>query len=146
MEGVMDIESIIRSYRTIAVVGLSPDPARPSYGVANFLKTLGFTIAPVRPDTEEILGEKAYPSLKDIPFPVEIVNVFRRPDAVLPIAEDAIEIGAKVLWLQEGIINAEAEKLCSEAGMDVVMDKCLLKEYRRLLSRLMAGGAGCMSC
>ena len=146
MESNMDIESIIRSYRTIAVVGLSPDPERPSYGVANFLKTLGFTIVPVRPDTEEILGEKAYPTLIDIPFPVEIVNVFRRPDAVVPIAEDAIAIGAKVLWLQEGVVNVEAEKLCSEAGLDVVMDKCLLKEYRRLLSRLMAGGAGCMSC
>ncbi len=142
----MDIESIVRSYRTVAVVGLSPDSDRTSYKNSNFLNTVGYRIVPVRPDTDEILGEKAYPSLKDIPFPVDIVNVFRRSEAVLPIARDAIDIGAKVLWLQEGVTNIEAEQLCQAAGMDVVMDRCLLKEYRRLLGRLMAGGAGCMSC
>ena len=142
----MDIESIVRSYRTVAVVGLSPDPDRASYKNSNFLNTVGYRIVPVRPDTDEILGEKAYPSLKDIPFPVDIVNVFRRSEAVLPIAREAIDIGAKVLWLQEGITNTEAELLCQAAGMDVVMDRCLLKEYRRLLGRWMAGGVGGMSC
>lgn len=138
----MDIESIIRSYRTLAVVGLSANPERPGHGVAAFLKSVGFKIVPVRPGVDEILGEKAFPTLKDIPFTVEVVVVFSRPEAVLPIAKDAISIGAKVLWLQEGIINTEAEALCNDSGMDVVMDRCILKEYRRLLGRLMAGGMG----
>ncbi len=127
----MDIEQILKTYRTIAVVGLSPRPDRPSHGVARYMQSMGYRIVPVRPGTEEILGEKAYGSLKDIPFPVEIVDVFRRSDTVLPIAEEAVDIGARVLWLQEGVINDEAEKLCKDAGMDVVMDRCILKEHRK---------------
>ena len=138
----MDIESIIRSYRTIAVVGLSPGPENPGYGIAAFLKTVGFNIVPVSPHTDEILEEKAYPALKDIPFPVDIVQVFKSEDPVLQTAKEAVDIGAKVLWLQEGIVSREAEEVCTDAGMDVVMDRCILKEYRRLLGRLMAGGAG----
>ena len=138
----MDIETIVRSYRTIAVVGLSTGPESPGYGIANFLKTVGFNIIPVSTDADEILGERTYPALKDIPVPVEIVQVFQTPDVVEQSARDAVAIGAKVLWLQEGIISSEAEKICVEDGMDVVMDRCLLKEYRRLLGRLMAGGAG----
>ena len=138
----MDIESIVRSYRTIAVVGLSPGPESPGYGIANFLKTVGFRIIPVSPHTNEILEEKTYSALKDIPFPVDIVQVFQPSDAMGQIAKDAIDIGAKVLWLQEGIVSSEAKEVCEDAGMDVVMDRCLLKEYRRLLGRLMAGGAG----
>jgi len=142
MEAPMDIESIIRSYRTIAVVGLSSGPENPGYGIANFLKTVGFNIVPVSPHTDEILGERTYPALKDIPFPVDIVQVFQPSDAIGQTASEAIDIGAKVLWLQEGIVNSEAEEICNDAGMDVVIDRCLLKEYRRLLGRLMAGGAG----
>ncbi len=138
----MDIESIIRSYRTIAVVGLSPGPENPGYGIANFLKTVGFNIIPISSHTDEILDEKTYPSLKEIPFPVDIVQVFQPSDAIEQAARDAIDIGAKVLWLQEGIVSSEAEEICADAGMDVVMDRCLLKEYRRLLGRLMAGGVG----
>ncbi len=138
----MDIETIIRSYRTIAVVGLSSGPESPGYGIANFLKTVGFTIAPVSHHTDEILGEKTYSALKDIPFPVDIVQVFQPLDTIGQTAREAIDIGAKVLWLQEGIVSSEAEEICADAGMDVVMDRCLLKEYRRLLGRLMAGGAG----
>ncbi len=137
----MDIESIIRSYRTIAVVGLSPEPKNPGNGITAFLKTVGFNIIPVSPHTDEILGERTYPALKDIPFPVDIVQVFQPSDPI-GHARDAIDIGAKVLWLQEGIVSNEAEEICVDAGMDVVMDRCLLKEYRRLLGRLMAGGAG----
>ena len=138
----MDIESIVRSYRTIAVIGLSSGPESPGYGIANFLKTVGFNIIPVSPHDDKILEERTYPALKDIPFPVDIVQVFQPSDAIVQTARDAIDIGAKVLWLQEGIVSSEAEEICVGAGMDVVMDRCLLKEYRRLLGRLMAGGAG----
>jgi predicted CoA-binding protein len=141
MEAPMDIETIVRSYRTIAVVGLSTGSEGPGYGIANFLKTVGFNIIPVSTDADEILGERTYPALKDIPVPVEIVQVFQSPDAI-EHAKDAVDIGAKVLWLQEGIVSNEAEEICTDAGMDVVMDRCILKEYRRLLGRLMAGGAG----
>jgi predicted CoA-binding protein len=142
MEVPVDIENIVRSYRTIAVVGLSPEPKNPDSGITVFLKTVGFKIIPVSPHTAEILGERTYPALKDIPFPVDIVQVFQPSDAILQTARDAIDIGAKVLWLQEGIVSNEAEEICVDAGMDVVMNRCILKEYRRLLGRLMAGGAG----
>jgi predicted CoA-binding protein len=142
MEVPVDIESIVRSYRTIAVVGLSSGTENPGYGITAFLKTVGFTIVPVSADTGEILGENTYPTLKDVPFPVEIVQVFHPSIAIGQVARDAIDIGAKVLWLQEGIVSSEAEEVCADTGMDVVMDCCLLKEYRRLLGRLMAGGAG----
>ncbi len=138
----MDIETIIRSYRTVAVVGLSAEPGSPGIGIAAFLKTVGFNIIPVSPHADEILEERTFSALKDIPFPVDIVQVFQPSDVILQTAKDAIDIGAKVLWLQEGIVSSEAEELCVDAGMDVVMDRCLLKEYRRLLGRLMAGGAG----
>ena len=127
----MTIEQILKTFKTIAVVGLSPKPDRPSHGVAAYLQSRGYRIVPVRPGTDEILGEKAYPSLKDIPFPVEIVDVFRRSDTVLPLARDAVAIGARVLWLQEGIVNPEAEKLCLDAGLDVIMNRCMLKEHRK---------------
>jgi len=126
-----DIEQILKTYKTIAVVGLSPKSHRASHRVSEYMKSQGYRIVPVRPGIDEVLGEKAYPSLKDIPFPVEIVDVFRRSEHVLPIAEDAVAIGAKVLWLQEGIINTEAEKLCKDAGMDVIMDRCILKDHMR---------------
>jgi predicted CoA-binding protein len=142
MEVPMDIDSIIRSYRTIAVVGLSPGPESPGYGIANFLKTVGFTIVPVSPHADKILEERTYPDLKTIPFPVDIVQVYQPSLATVQTANEAIDIGAKVLWLQEGIVSIEAKKICVDDGMDVVMDRCLLKEYRRLLGRLMAGGAG----
>ena len=134
----MDIESIVRSYRTIAVVGLSHEGGNPGNGITAFLKTVGYKIVPVSPHTDEILGERTYPALKDIPFPVDIVQVFQPWDTIGQTARDAIDIGAKVLWLQEGIVSSEAEEICTDAGMDVVMDRCILKEYRRLLGRLMA--------
>ncbi len=127
----MTIETILKSYKTIAVVGLSADPARTSYRVASYMKSAGYRIVPVRPDGDEILGEKVYHSLKDIPFPVDIVDVFRRPETVIPIAREAVEIGAKVFWLQQGITNEEAETLCRDAGLDVVSDRCILVEHRQ---------------
>ena len=138
----VDIESIIRSNRTIAVLGLSPGPGNPGNGIASFLKTVGFKIVPVSPDADEILEERTYPALKDIPFPVDIVQVFPPSDAIGQMARDAVAIGAKVLWLQEGVVSSEVQEIGTDSGMDVVMDRCLLAEYRRLLGRLMAGGAG----
>ena len=129
----MDIETILKSYKTIAVVGLSADPARASHRVASYMKSAGYRIVPVRPDGDEILGEKVYHSLKDIPFPVDIVDVFRRSETVMPVAQEAVQIGAKVFWLQQGITNEEAEALCRDAGLDVVSDRCMLVEHRQMV-------------
>lgn len=127
----MTIPEILKEYKTIAVVGLSENPDRPSYRVSRYMQDHGYRIIPVRPDGDEILGEKVYTDLKEIPFPVQIVDVFRRSEAVLPIAEEAVAIGAKVLWLQEKVINHDAERLCKDAGMEVIMDRCILKEHRK---------------
>lgn len=127
----MDTETILKKYRTVAIVGLSPKPDRPSYGVASRLQGCGYRIVPVRPGGGEILGEKVYGSLSEIPFPIEIVDVFRQSEAVGPIADEAVAIGAKVLWLQEGVTNPEAEERARAAGLTVVSDLCMLKECRR---------------
>jgi len=129
----MDIPTILKTCKTVAVVGLSPKPDRASYRVASYLKSAGYTIVPVRPNGDEILGEKVYHSLMDIPFKVDIVDVFRKPETVMPIAEDAVRIGAKVLWLQQGITNEKAEQYCREAGLSVVSDHCMLVEHRRMV-------------
>ena len=128
----MDIRTILTTGNTVAVVGISPDPGRASHQVASYLQSAGYRIIPVRPDGDKILGEKVYRSLKDIPFKVDIVDVFRKSEAVPPIAEEAIQIGASTLWLQEGVANAEAEAMAREAGMSVVSDRCMLKEHRKL--------------
>ncbi len=131
----MDIETILTTGKTVAVVGISPDPSRASYGVASYLQSAGYRIVPVRPDVEKILGEKVYRTLKDIPFPVDIVDVFRKPEAVPPIAREAVDIGARALWLQEGVGNLEAESIAREGGLAVVSDRCMLKEHRRLKTK-----------
>jgi predicted CoA-binding protein len=128
----MDISAILTTSKIVAVVGISHDPGRDSYRVASYLQSAGYRIVPIRPDGEEILGEKVYHSLRDIPFAVDIVDVFRRSEAVPPIAKEAVEIGAKVLWLQEGVANPEAEAMAREAGLSVISDRCMLKEHRRL--------------
>ena len=121
----------ILEFRTIAVVGMSPKPERPSHGVAMYLKNQGYTIIPVNPGQSEIEGMVCYPDLKSIPIPVEIVDVFRSPDACIPIAKSAVEIGAKSLWLQEGVINDEAINIAAKGGLLTVQDRCMLKEHRR---------------
>jgi predicted CoA-binding protein len=126
---------VLTRYRTVAVVGASPNPEQPSHIVAKFLKDEGFRIIPVTPKAETVLGEKAYPNLTSIPEPVEVVDVFRRPENVLPVADEAIAIGAKVLWLQEGIVNEEAAARAREAGLTVVMDHCMRKELLRHTGR-----------
>lgn len=126
-----DIEKVLTQYRTVAVVGVSPDPERPSHRVAEFLQNEGYRVIPVTPKGGEILGEAVYPDLSSIPEPVEVVDVFRRSEDVLPTAEEAIAIGARALWMQEGIINEEAAEKAGKAGLTVVMDRCMMKEVLR---------------
>jgi predicted CoA-binding protein len=120
-----NICEILDRYRTIAVVGLSPKPERDSHRVARFLKEHGYRIIPVNPGQKEILGEKCYPALSEIPEPVEIVDVFRRPEAIPEIADEAVRIGAKVFWMQLGIRHDEAAKKLAESGIEVIMDRCI---------------------
>ncbi len=129
------LKEILQSCRIVAVVGLSPKEDRPSYRVASYLQAQGYKIVPVNPGVGEVLGEKAYASLLDIPegLKVDIVDVFRKSQDVPPVAEEAVRLGAKVLWLQEGIVNEEAAQRAADAGLAVVQDKCMLKEHRRLL-------------
>ena len=125
------VAQVLRSAKTIAVVGLSSNPMRASHGVAEYLKGAGYRIIPVNPNETEVLGEKAYARLEDVPGPVDIVDAFRRAEEVPAVAESAIRIGAKVLWMQLGIENAEAAERARAAGLVVVEDACLLVEHRR---------------
>ncbi|RME48154.1 MAG: CoA-binding protein [Deltaproteobacteria bacterium] len=127
-----EIAAALERYRKIAIVGVSDKPERPSHDVARFLQERGYRIYPVNPRLEEVLGEKCYPSLLDLPEPVEIVDVFRRPEAIMPVAEAAIEIGARLFWMQLGIRNEAAARKLSEAGIDVVMDRCIKIERMKL--------------
>jgi len=127
-----NISGILQNSNTIAVVGISDKPHRPSHQIALYLKQAGYTLFPVNPNYETVLGMPCYKQLQDIPHPVDIVDVFRRPEEVLTIAEQAIAIGAKVLWLQSGIINQEAARLAQQAGLQVVMDRCIKVEHRLL--------------
>lgn len=126
------ISQILHTARTIAVVGLSGKRFRPSYGVAEYMKRAGYRIIPVNPLETEILGEKCYPDLDSIPEPVDIVDIFRRSEFVPDIVEAAIRIGAKAVWMQEGVAHEEAALRATQAGLAVVMDRCILKDHRRL--------------
>ena len=119
------IKRLLATAKTIAVVGLSPKESRPSNMVARYLIEAGYTVIPVNPGQEEILGQLCYPDLASIPGPVEIVNIFRRSEDVPPIVAEAIAIGAKSIWMQEGVIHAEAARTAKAAGLVVVMDRCL---------------------
>ena len=129
-----EVREILEKYRVVAVIGLSIKPERDSHKVASYLKEAGYEIIPIHPAQEQILGEKAYPKLTDVPPErgVEIVDIFRRPDRVMPHVEEAIAIGAKVVWFQEGIINNEAADRAREAGLQVVQNLCMLKEHKAL--------------
>jgi predicted CoA-binding protein len=126
------MDDILRTSRTIAVVGLSNKRFRPSYGVAEYMKRAGYRIIPVNPGQREILGETCYPDLDSVPGSVDIVDIFRRPEYVPDIVEAAIRKGAKAIWMQEGVIHEEAARRAEAAGIAVVMDRCLLKDHRRL--------------
>ncbi|CAG0970092.1 MAG: acetate-CoA ligase subunit beta [Candidatus Methanoperedens nitroreducens] len=130
----MSIESIL-NYKTVAVVGISDDPTRPSNFVARFLKEHGYKIIPVNPKLKEWEGEKCYPDLGSIPEKVDIVDIFRRSEAIPPVVDEAIVIKAKVVWMQEGIINEEAAEKAQKAGIEVVMDKCMKIECVKFKSK-----------
>ena len=130
------LREIFSRSRSVAMVGLSADWFRPSYFVAKYLQQHGFRVIPVNPRYPEILGERCYPSLRDIPEPVDVVDVFRKPQDCVPIAEDAVAIGAHVLWLQLGVINPQAEAIAAGRGLTVIADRCMKIEYARLFGGL----------
>jgi predicted CoA-binding protein len=128
------LRSILEDVRTIAVVGLSSRPERPSYGVSAYMQEHGYRIVPVNPKESEVLGEQAYPSLLDVPKDtrIDVVDVFRRAELTPPIAREAVQVGAKVLWLQEGIVNDEARRIAEDAGLTVVMGLCIRVVHHQL--------------
>ncbi|HRQ58309.1 MAG TPA: CoA-binding protein [Azoarcus taiwanensis] len=136
MDDIAGLRSLLLETRTIAVVGLSANWHRPSFFAAKYMQERGYAIVPVNPAYDEILGQKCYPSLRDIPIPIDMVDVFRKPEDVLPLVDDAIAIGAKSFWMQLGVINAEAAQRAEAAGMKVVMDRCVKIEYARLFGGL----------
>ena len=128
------IEKIYKDSKTIAVVGASDNPKRPSYDVARYLQSEGFKIIPVNPALKELFGEKSYPDVLSIPGPVDVVDIFRNPDAVPEIVEQAIAKKAKVVWMQPGAENMQAAERATEAGLEVIMGVCMMKEHRALKS------------
>jgi len=127
--------------RTIAVVGLSPNALRPSYFVGFYLQRHGYRVVPINPRESEILGETSYPSLSDVPLSIDVVDVFRRPEAVPAIAREAVATGAKALWLQFGVINLEGAEIARSNGLDVVMDRCMKVEHARYLGACTGWGS-----
>ncbi|MBM4190503.1 MAG: CoA-binding protein [Betaproteobacteria bacterium] len=128
------IRALLQRVKTVAVVGLSPKPERPSFGVARALQRFGYRIVPVRPATTSVLGETCYAHLRDLPFPVDLVNVFRAPEFVPAVVEEAIAIGAPALWLQDGVVHEEAARRAQAAGLTVVMDRCIYRDYMQFMS------------
>jgi len=126
------IAEILQSARTIAVVGLSSKRYRPSYGVSEYMQRAGYRIIPVNPQETEVLGERCYPDLDAVPEAIDIVDIFRRAEYVPEIVEAAIRKGATTIWMQEDVVHEDAARRAREAGLDVVMDRCILKEHRRL--------------
>ena len=127
------MKDILLSAKTVASVGLSSNRAKESYGIVEYLKGQGYRIIPVNPTTTEVLGEKSYPDLESVPEKIDVVQVFRRPEDVPPIVDSAIKVGAKVVWMQEGIVNEEAAAKARAAGLQVVMDECMRATHRRLI-------------
>jgi len=132
-EHVATIRKVLRESKTIAVVGLSPKPNRPSHQVARYLMEVGYTIIPVNPGQDIILGQTCYSNLRDIPTPVDMVDIFRRQEEVVPIVEDAIGNGARFIWMQQGIVNEEAAEKAEAAGLIVIMDRCTKIDHMNLL-------------
>ncbi len=130
--GPQEIASILKNFKVVAVVGLSTDSSRPSHQVAQYLKQHGYRIVPVNPGCTEILGEQCYDSLKAIPFPVEVVDIFRKEGAIPDIVDEAIAVGVKVVWMQLGLTEPESAKRAREAGLAVVMDRCMKIEHSQL--------------
>jgi predicted CoA-binding protein len=129
----LSIPEILKSTHTIAVVGLSSNHMRPSNGVGEYLVRVGYRVIPINPNETEVLGEKSYARLEDVPEKIDLVDVFRRPEFVPDIVESAIRVGAKTVWLQEEVVHEAAAERARAAGLNVVMDRCILKEHRRML-------------
>jgi predicted CoA-binding protein len=129
-----EIKAILKNYRVVAVVGLSPKPERASHQVAQYLKDHGYRIVPVNPGQKEILGEKCYRSLADIPFPIEVVDIFRNVEAIPAIVDEAIAVGAKVVWMQLGLEEPASARKAREAGLQVVMDRCMKIDHAHYLA------------
>jgi uncharacterized protein len=127
------VTDLLRKAKTIAVVGLSSNRTRASFGVSRFLQRQGYRVIPVNPNETEVLGERAYPSLRDVPNDVDIVNIFRRSEKVPEVVDDALQKGTRCIWMQEGIINNAAAQKAESAGVPVIMNRCILKELARLL-------------
>ncbi len=130
-----EMKEILLSTKTIASVGLSSNPQKESYGIALYLKNQGYRVIPVNPTTPEVFGEKSYPDLESVPEKIDVVQVFRKPEDVPPVVDDAIKAGAKVVWMQEGIVNEEAAQKAREAGLQVVMNACMRATHQRLVGR-----------
>jgi len=133
------LKEILSSPKTIASVGLSSNQEKDSYWVVSYLMEQGYRVIPVNPTATEILGEKSYPNLSAIPEKVDIVQIFRKPEDVPPVVDEAIKIGAKVVWMQEGIVHEEAAQKARQAGLDVVMDACMRATHRRLIGPKLIG-------
>jgi uncharacterized protein len=127
------IADLLRSSRNIAVVGLSDNPMRPSHGVSAYMQTHGYRIIPVNPQADEVLGEKSYSSLLDVPEPIDIVDIFRRSEFVPEVVDQAIQLKARAIWMQEGVVHEAAAEKARKAGLLVIMDSCILKEHRARL-------------
>jgi predicted CoA-binding protein len=125
------IQTILETCKTLAVVGLSSKPSRPSYGVSSYMQSKGYRIIPVNPNEDSVLGERSYPALDDVPEPFDAVVIFRRSEFVPEIVESAIRKGARVVWMQEGVQHEKASRRAREAGLEVVQDRCILKEHAK---------------
>jgi hypothetical protein len=125
------IADLLKQSKTIAVVGLTDNPLRPSYGVSSYMQSQGYRIIPVNPHVSDSLGEKAYPSLLDVPEKIDIVNIFRRPEAVPEVVDEAIQLNVPAIWMQEGVVHEAAAEKARKAGIFVVMDRCILKDHMR---------------
>ena len=131
----MMIDKILKGFHVVAVVGLSANKERPSYGVSDYLKKHGYKVIPVNPNEDTILGERCYASLTLIDEQVDIVDIFRRSEEADTIVDEAIKIGAKVVWMQEGVVNEQAAKRARGAGLEVIMDMCMMKEHRKMTKK-----------
>lgn len=132
----LTIQRVLNTARTIAVVGLSSNELRASYFVGYYLRRHGYQVIPVNPRESEILGQTSYPSLRDVPVPIDVVNVFRAPDALPGIARDAVAVGAGALWCQFGVINEEGSRIAEDGGLTVIVDRCLKVEHARYVGRM----------
>ena len=136
IENDSELRQILSTAKTVASVGVSSNPEKASYGIFQYLVEAGYRMIPVNPTTPEVQGKPTYPDLRSLPVKVDVVQVFRKPEDVLPVVEQAIEAGASVVWMQEGIVNQEAAARAEQAGLKVVMDRCMMKTHQRLLGGL----------